>query len=44
MADSFNTVQAKLGGETPNRIRAWCLIHNKKTIVLFEKTAMQLSC
>jgi hypothetical protein len=28
---------SKLGGETPSRIRAWSLIHNKKTIVLFER-------
>jgi hypothetical protein len=33
----FHAPVSKLGRETPSRIRAWSLICNKKTIVLFER-------
>jgi hypothetical protein len=38
----FHASVSKLGGETSSQIMAWSLIHNVKTIVLFEKTSMRL--
>jgi hypothetical protein len=37
----FHAPVSKLGRETPSRIRAWSLIHNKTTKKLFEKTAIR---